>query len=372
MEPSNDALVATLWLVAMVEVGVVFALLLVVLILHITKGIQLRRRTRFHAVWRPLLVQSLTDIPRAVPPVARGETMMFLYYWNYFHESLLGQDKIKGLNELARLAGMNRAALKLLKAKSVSKRLMAIITVGHLGERKAWNDLLALAQSPHPIISLSAARALIHIDPQAALSLVTPWIGTRTDWSPPKVAALLYQLGPEHIAQRLSEATMEATPSMTIRLLHFLQVTRCQSALPAVRTLLARKSTEPAVRVACLKLIGQFQDPKDLNVVRSYLTHGDPGIRAQAAAALGANGTQTDEGRLVPLLSDEEWAVRYQAAEALAHLPFMRRERLAEIRDAQTDPRAKRILASFLPAATGYSFVDSGQVEDPSYSFNDK
>jgi HEAT repeat protein len=75
--------------------------------------------------------------------------------------SLLGEDKIVGLNQLARLAGMDRAAMKLLKAKSLRKRLMAIITLGHLGEQSAWNDLLALAQSPHPIVSLSAARALV-------------------------------------------------------------------------------------------------------------------------------------------------------------------------------------------------------------------
>ena len=343
----SDA-IRILWVAGVAEVGVVFALLTVVLILHIVKSIQLRRRARFHAIWRPLLVQSLTDIPKAVPPVSSRETMIFLYYWNYFHESLLGQDKMNGLNELARLAGMDRAAVKLLGAKSVSKRLMAIITVGHLQERTAWSDLLTLAQSAHPIVSLSAARALIHIDPQAALPLVTQWIGARTDWSPPKVAALLYQAGSERIARPLSEAAMRATPAMTIRLLHFLEVTRCTAALPAVRTLLTRKGTKPAVQVACLKLIGQFQDPKDLEVVRSYLQHSDAAVRAQAAVALGANGTPADESRLITLLSDAQWEVRYQAADALAHLPFMRRERLGEIQAEQTNAQAKHILEPFL------------------------
>jgi len=48
------------------------------------------------------------------------------------------------------------------------------------------------------------------------------------------------------------------------------------------------------------------------------------------------------------LLSDAQWEVRYQAADALAHLPFMRRERLGEIQAEQTNAQAKHILEPFL------------------------
>jgi hypothetical protein len=78
---------------------------------------------------------------------------------------------------------MDRAAKRFLNG--LRKRLMAIITLGHLREHSAWNDLAALAQSTHPIVSLSAARALVDIDPKAALALITPWIGARADWSHP-------------------------------------------------------------------------------------------------------------------------------------------------------------------------------------------
>ncbi|HKN88029.1 MAG TPA: HEAT repeat domain-containing protein, partial [Nitrospiraceae bacterium] len=206
----------------------------------------------------------------------------------------------------------------------------------------------ALAQSPHPVVSLSAARALMDIDPKAALTLITPWIGARADWSPPRVAALLSQAGSELIAQPLSQTVMTATPDMAMRLLHYLEVTRCTAALPAVRSLLARESTDRAVRAACLKLIGQFQDPKDLALVRSFITDSDQSVRAEAAAALGTIGMPTDEGSLIALLSDLQWDVRYRAAEALAHLPFMKPERLAEIQYQQTDTLAKQILEPFL------------------------
>ncbi|WP_447986488.1 HEAT repeat domain-containing protein [Nitrospira sp. Nam74] len=337
-----------IWMGAMAEAAVVVALFAGIVALQLTKNLQLRRRNRFHAAWRPLLVQSLSDIPQSVPPVDSRDTLNFLFYWNYFHESLLGEDKIVGLNQLARLAGMDRAALKLLKAKSLRKRLMAIITLGHLRERSAWNDLMALAQSSHPIVSLSAARALVDIDSKAALPLITPWIGARADWSPPKVAALLSQVGSAFIAEPLSEAAMAATPDMAVRILHYLEVTRSTVALPAVRTLLARDSTETALKVACLKLVGQFQDPKDLALVRSFVSHPDESVRAQAVAALGTIGMPADEGLLISLLSDLQWDVRYRAAEALAHLPLMKQERLAEIHARQQNALARQILEPFL------------------------
>ena len=339
-----------IWIAAMVEAGIVVALFGGVMALQFTKNLQLRRRNQFHAAWRPLLVQSLSDMPQSVPSVRSRDTLSFLFYWNYFHESLLGEDKLVGLNHLARLAGMDRAAMKLLKAQGLRKRLMAIITLGHLGEQSAWNDLVALAQSPHPIVSLSAARALVDINPKVALPLITPWIGARADWSPPKVAALLSQLGSALIAQPLSEAALAATPDMAMRILHYLEITRCTAALPAVRTLLARESSETTLKAACLKLIGQFQDPKDLALVRSFISHSDESVRAQAAVALGTIGMPADEGLLISLLSDSQWDVRYRAAEALAHLPLMKQERLAEIH-ARQDDAARQILEPFLMTA---------------------
>jgi len=346
--PPPDAVIRLLWIVALSEVVVVVALLVGVVTLHFTKTLQLRRRNRFHATWRPLLVQSLTDSLQSIPPVRSRDILSFLFYWNYFHESLLGEDKIVGLNQLARLAGMDRVAKRFLKAKGLRKRLMAIITLGHLREQTAWDDLAALAQSAHPIVSLSAARALVDIDPKAALAVITPWIGARSDWSPPRVSALLSHAGSDLIAQPLSQAATTAAPDMAMRLLHYLEVTRCTAALPAVRALLASESTDRAVQVACLKLIGQFQDPKDLSLVRSFISHSDEGVRAQAAAALGTIGMPADEGPLIALLSDAQWDVRYRAAEALAHLPFMKPERLADIQHQQTDMLAKQILEPFL------------------------
>ncbi len=57
----------------------------------------------------------------------------------------------------------------------------------------------------------------------------------------------------------------------------------------------------------------------------------------RAAAALGRLGAEEDCPRLLELLADQEWWVRYRAAEALIGLPFLDRGALERMRDGITD-----------------------------------
>ena len=61
--------------------------------------------------------------------------------------------------------------------------------------------------------------------------------------------------------------------------------------------------------------------------------------------AAGRIGEDEDEALLVPLLGDQEWWVRYRAAQALAHLPTMQAPRLRSIQASQTNPFARDILS---------------------------
>jgi hypothetical protein len=104
------------------------------------------------------------------------------------------------------------------------------------------------------------------------------------------------------------------------QLVRYLELAYNISALPAARTII-ESSHDPEVLAACLRLL---KSAEDLPVVRACLSHEDSCVRVQAAAALGRIGEDDDEDRLVPLLSDREWWVRYRAAQALSRLPHMR------------------------------------------------
>jgi hypothetical protein len=59
-------------------------------------------------------------------------------------------------------------------------------------------------------------------------------------------------------------------------------------------------------------------------------------------------GEDDDEKRLVPLLSDREWWVRYRAAQALSRLPHMDEPKLKTIQAVQSNPFARDMLAQVM------------------------
>jgi HEAT repeat protein len=63
-----------------------------------------------------------------------------------------------------------------------------------------------------------------------------------------------------------------------------------------------------------------------------------------AAKALGRIGEQRDTEKLIQLLGDSQWWVRYRAAQALAKLPWINQESLERIQAEQTDRFAEDIL----------------------------
>jgi HEAT repeat protein len=85
--------------------------------------------------------------------------------------------------------------------------------------------------------------------------------------------------------------------------------------------------------------------PETLPEVRALLAHGDWQVRVQAARALGRVGERGDAGRLVLLLGDLEWWVRYRAAEALLELPAFTRADLDALRASLTDRFAADMLS---------------------------
>jgi HEAT repeat protein len=173
------------------------------------------------------------------------------------------------------------------------------------------------------------------------------------------VANLLQIAGADVISDKIANAALKCALEATeprangdgklahndpARLIRYLELAYNVSALPATRTII-ESSNDPQVLAACLRLL---KNAEDLPVVRECLSHDDFRVRVQAAAALGRLGEDSDEERLVPLLSDREWWVRYRAAQALSRLPHMREPKLKTIQAAQANPFARDILAQVM------------------------
>lgn len=78
-------------------------------------------------------------------------------------------------------------------------------------------------------------------------------------------------------------------------------------------------SPDPHVRAYAVYLLGLEKDPSLKKHFLSAIRDTDKRVRVQAAAALAALGENAIED-LILLLNDEEWRVRYRAAEALGKI----------------------------------------------------
>jgi HEAT repeats len=334
---SDSGIIRVLWIGA----AAFAATLLLMLQILLSRAMLLRRQHRaecFLAVWRPLLMQSLDAVPDSLPPVARADVYTFLSVWNYLHESLRDESKDQ-LNQVARLIGIAARAQEMLHHRSLRQRLMAIVTLGHLQQETAWDELQMIVRHRNTMLSLAAARALLQINAEAALPILLPLMDVRPDWPVTRVANLLKEAGADVISQPLARAA-ETAP----RLIRYLEVAHRDVVVPTVRRLLAASQDEQVLQ-ACLPLIN---DPADVEIVRACLLHPQWLVRVEAVAALGRVGTAEDETGLVELLSDPQWWVRYRAAHSLATLPESNVPHLQRLAAAQTNPFAHDILTEVI------------------------
>ena len=303
-----------------------------------------RHREAFNRRWRPVLAQVATcgdeGLACVEPPVlARRDRRVFLVEWNILHDLLRGDAKER-LNELARRLGIDGYAWRMLQHRLLSDRLLAAATLGHLRELSAWDTLLEMLDSDNTLVSLVSARALISIDPAAALPLILPVIRDREDWSTPRVADLFMEAGPEAVSGPLEEAIISCAPEQVPKLIAVLP----EVALPVSERIvsrLLRAPTDDRIKSICLRILG---NPRDLPVVRELAAHQRWHVRMNAAVVLGRMGLPQDRDMLIAMLSDPEWWVRYRAAQALLAMPFLSLAEVRRIRDTVDDEFARDIL----------------------------
>ncbi len=72
-----------------------------------------------------------------------------------------------------------------------SERLLAILALGHLRDKSAWDALFAQAVSDDSLVSLQAARALLQIDPVRGVQHLMPLLIKRHDWDINRLAVML-------------------------------------------------------------------------------------------------------------------------------------------------------------------------------------
>lgn len=343
----QDPLLALVFQTGLAIVACSLLMLVAVFLLRLRLVLRQRRERRYAAQWQPLLAECVFGVPGTLPRVPPGLRYHFLKLWNHHHESLEGgaRDHLKAL---AVAMGLDRAARDMLRSRDLRLRLIAIITLGHLGDRQCWPELRALVSDPSPVLSLAAARALLDIDARATLAWLVMVMAAREDWPLARLAAMLKEAGPDRVTAPLV-AALEAAgdPKQAVRLLRLMEVAHTGRAGEAAARAVGAAS-DPEVIAAGLRLIN---DPREIELARGCAAHGTWFVRAGAARLLGRIGGPEDRQRLVAMLADTHWWVRYHAARALIALPFTSLEELEKVRGTLDDRFAADMLAQVIAEA---------------------
>ena len=324
-----------------------------------------RRRARFEAQWRPLLVaESLGLAPEheLLPvPSKRRESDWLLRLWNQVQLHLRGPAHTR-LNALLCVLGLDRHALSLLSRRDMRERLTGLSSLRHLGDSAYWGAIQPLLEAPGAAISLAAAEALVAIDPVRAMRRVLPMAMRRRDWSRNRIELACLHAGAEAVTQPLVDLLREPLPGWArARLLELLRHAEPRALafwargildrpLPAEAPLpgehgdgdaLARPGLE---RIAAFRVLAAVRSPDDRRRILAGLRDPLPEARLAAIEALRPQIAAGDADALLRLLSDRAWAVRQAAADALVAMPGLEPSALAEMADAVYDRYGREAL----------------------------
>ena len=299
------------------------------------------------AFWIPLIARCAENPAGALPLLKRGAADDFLLLWCRAQDSLRGESR-DNLREMANRLGVDDHARRMLRSRSLRKRLIATVALGHLQARDLAPTLQTEIASAPPLPSLVGAKALIRVNPDVGVRTVLSVAARREDWPLASVATMLKECSKEHVGPALASAIRLAISRGddrgVARLLRLHVTADAETIRPAIRDVLAACADAEilAAALAALAHAGEIAH------ARRLLAHPEWFVRVAAARALGRLGDENDIPRLTTALADSSWWVRHRAAQALSQLPGMDDQRLTELAARQTDRYAADMLRQTL------------------------
>jgi HEAT repeat protein len=306
---------------------------------------------RVAARWNPLIAECAERPPLVLPPLRAHELEGFLVLWCRAAESLRGHAH-DHLREMARRLGIDTHLQKMLASRKLQLQLLAVVCLGHLRSRDAIPLLLERVRKAPSIVSTSAARALMRIDPAIAMPHVLEATAIRDDWALASVVPAFMEVDPAQVGPVLAAAVSTELYKESrglraggvSRLLRLHVAAHGAALRPALLEVLNGTESVNSLVAA----LAALSHPQDAEHARRLLRHVQWPIRAAAAKALGRLGGAGDFAPLRSSLGDANWWVRYRAAQALAALPGVSTTELNDLARSLTDRFAADMLRQAL------------------------
>ncbi len=337
---STDLALLLASLLGLGALALAFTLIVLVGLMRMTMRWRERAAAQTIARWRLALLRHAMGEDPTFPMLRRSERPVLLLLWNQIAESLRGPSHDR-LRVVLNLLGLSTLARRWLTRRNRDRQWLGLLTLGHLAQPEDWDAVKRLLSDPRSYLSLSAARALLQIDPARAAAPVLAEIVRRPEWPVARLASLLREAGSEHLFEPLRERLLQSEPAQQVRLVRLLAAVDAVRASPTLLALL-KTSDHNDLLSMCMQHV---QSPAALPRVRELTQHPVWWVRSQAAAALARFGTASDKPLLMTLLSDPQWWVRYRAAQALLCTPGLTRMAAQELHGSLDDRYARDVLA---------------------------
>lgn len=320
-----------------------------IVFIRITVLYSFRQRHKLANAWNPIVNAFRRNEDVKVPRLAKRHQAYFLELWIELRQ-LSNQSFAEVLDRLALRLGLDKCIDRILQQTVGFKffpgkdwlRVQAITVARWLPTERTVNYLTTIAESDNQLLAVESCATLLELEAENSAQSVIKLL-FRFPESAPYITAKLGQAGGGSIVTFL-EPFLNLLPAYTLmNFISLIEQSDDKTLLPVLKRRLSQ-AVDAEELSALLRAMGKLGGENERSIVIPYLHHSVTHVRIQAAHALGRIGIPEDAELLLPLLSDENWWLRYRTAQAYINLTKIDREEYDLLMESVMDAYARDII----------------------------
>lgn len=272
------------------------------------------RSAKVEQQWREFCFQALmTQEPEKLPPMDQRDLFDLVEMWLQTFDRIRGADAAKGLIRLGQWLDFENRLLPWLNSNNIDQKLLAIMALGLLKDRRALDFIHTHIDDNYPLISLAAMKAFMDIDPEQGLPELLKRIDT-PGWPIGRVRQLI-SAAPRNLQTSYINLAAEtlSEPQMP-KLFELVYALAPTEASEAAKLALRRFPESAPLLMVILK---HTTDPQFLPLIRVSCNSLHPTLRHESLTALSRLGDPSDQERLIHALNNDIWLNQQAAANSL-------------------------------------------------------
>ena len=306
-----------IWIASLALAAISLAILAILILSRLYSSIRSKRRERdrkaaiaFLLGYDEVTPQDRDRFPAGVLIIASIELI----------QMVRGVERARYVSK-ARSLGVDERLRARLQSGNARARIAAAAALAAFEDPETTATLQAALHDPEPDVRLNAALALAGSDraPDAATLVQRLRVGSEEDSL--LIVSLFRSLAqdqPEQIRALIRDPAVE--PAVKAAAVEAMAGSGDYSLVPIIADLaIASGSDDPALP-RYLRALSKFAHPAAEPAVLDGLSRANPYVLIAAAKAAGAIHLTSSIARLEELLSEEDWWLRFRAAEALMRL----------------------------------------------------